>query len=253
MGTKLLVGCALAVSLVATAVAAQSQFDTSSVPHWAIVVHQEAMKVHEPSSSASVPSGIFPPVLRRTFNSFDKTGIVETFNTAAPTFTKFNPFFQSLGTNGRACVTCHEPRSAWSVSAASIQRRFFASGGTDPIFRLVDGATCPSDPVTTFSDKLRAYNLLLTKGLIRVFLPLPAPRDFEITAVKDPYGCATLTGDNPMVSVYRRPLPSANLEFLTECPSGQRGCAPLAIMWDGREPSLPSQAFDATQIHAQGR
>ncbi len=60
-----------------------------------------------------------------------------------------------------------------------------------------------------------------------------------------------MTGDNPTVSVYRRPLPSANLAFLTECPDGQPGCAPLAIMWDGREPSLASQAFDATQGHAQ--
>ena len=174
MGTKLLVGCALAVLLIAASVGAQSQSDTSSMPHWAMVVHQEAMKVREPSSAASVPPGVFPPALGRTFKSLDPNGVVETYNLAAPTVTKLNPFFQSIGTNGRACVTCHEPRGAWSVSAASIQRRFFASGGTDPIFRLVDGATRPSDPVTTFSDKLRAYNLLLTKGLIRVFLPLPA-------------------------------------------------------------------------------
>ena len=88
--------------------------------------------------------------------------------------------------------------------------RFFASGGTDPIFRTVDGATCPSDPVGDFSDKLKAYNLLLTKGLIRIFLPLPAARDFEITAVNDPYGCTALTGTPTTpatVSVYRRPLP----------------------------------------------
>jgi cytochrome c peroxidase len=209
------------------------------------------MKVHDPSSSASVPPGIFPPVLGQTFNSFDPTGVVETYNLAAPTVTKHNPFFQSLGTNGRACVTCHEPRSAWGVSAASIQERFFRSGGTDPIFRIVDGATCPSDPVSTFSDKLKAYNLLLTKGLIRIFLPLPATRDFEITSVNDPYGCTDLTGTPPIVSVYRRPLPTTNLRFLTECPAGQRGCAPLSTMWDGREPSLASQAFDATQGHAQ--
>jgi hypothetical protein len=40
--------------------------------------------------------------------------------------------------------------------------------------------------------------------------------------------------------VYRRPLPSTNLGFLT------------AIMWDGREPSLESQSVDATLIHAVG-
>jgi len=209
------------------------------------------MKVRDPSSAVSAPPGIFPPVLGRTFKSFDPTGVVETYNLAAPTVTKDNPFFQSLGTNGRACVTCHEPRSAWSVSAASIQERFYASGGADPIFRIVDGATCPSDPVSTFNDKLKAYNLLLTKGLIRIFLPLPAKRDFEISGVNDPYGCTDLAGTPPMVSVYRRPLPATNLPFLTRCPAGQPGCAPLAIMWDGREPSLASQAFDATQGHAQ--
>jgi hypothetical protein len=42
------------------------------------------------------------------------------------------------------------------------------------------------------------------------------------------------------VSVYRRPLPVANLGFLS------------AIMWDGREPNLFSQAVDATLSHAQG-
>jgi len=39
--------------------------------------------------------------------------------------------------------------------------------------------------------------------------------------------------------MYRRPLPSTNLGFLT------------AIMWDGREPSLASQSVDATLGHAQ--
>ena len=44
---------------------------------------------------------------------------------------------------------------------------------------------------------------------------------------------------NPTFSIYRRPLPSTNLKFLT------------AFMWDGREPSLQSQAKDATLGHAQ--
>ncbi|MGH7249084.1 MAG: hypothetical protein ACREH9_13360, partial [Pseudomonadota bacterium] len=97
-------------------------------------------------------------------------------------------------------------------------------------------------------------------GLIRIFLPVPdtqlgssppVARDFEITSVDDPYGCTDLSGSPAMVSVYRRPLPSANLRFLTECSAGDPGCAPLSIMWDGREPSLASQATDATLGHAQ--
>jgi hypothetical protein len=197
----LLVGYASVLVFTAISVGAGAQSNPPSVPDWAIVVHQQAMKVRDPSSSASVPPGIFPPVLGQTFNSLDSTGVIETYNLAAPTMTTLNPFFQSLGTNGRACVTCHEPRSAWGVSATSIQRRFFTSDGADPIFRIVDGATCPNDPVGSFGDNLKAYNLVLTKGLIRIFLPLPATRDFEITAVNDPYNCGDLTGTPPMVSL----------------------------------------------------
>jgi cytochrome c peroxidase len=50
-----------------------------------------------------------------------------------------------------------------------------------------------------------------------------------------------LTGaQSGTASFYRRPLPSANLGFLS------------TIMWDGREASLFSQAVDATLTHAQG-
>jgi cytochrome c peroxidase len=88
---------------------------------------------------------------------------------------------------------------------------------------------------------------LIEKGLIRIGLPLPqAPNlRFEVTSVDDPYNCTTnpatgLTNKTTgIVSVYRRPLPSTNLGFLT------------AIMSDGREPNLASQSIDATLIHAQ--
>src|SRR5581483_1608457 len=67
----------------------------------------------------------------------------------------------------------------------------------------------------------------------------------QVTSVDDPYGCNTnaATGltspTSGIVSVYRRPLPAANLNFLS------------AVMWDGREPSLANQAMDATLGHAQ--
>ena len=52
--------------------------------------------------------------------------------------------------------------------------------------------------------------------------------------------CSWLTSPSSgIVSTYRRPLPSTNLGFIN------------AIMWDGREPSLESQAADATTGHAQ--
>jgi cytochrome c peroxidase len=238
---------------------AGAQSDPPAIPPWAAVVHRLALKVHD-TGPASDSTGIFPSVIPQFLQNPDPTGTVETYNLGGPTDTATNSFFQSLGTNGRACVTCHEPRSAWSVSAASIQQRFDESDGTDPIFRPVDGANCSSDDVSTLAAKRSAYSLLLSKGLIRIFLPLaatqlgtnpPVPRNYEITAVSDPYGCTDLSSNPPVISVYRRPLPSANLRFLTECPPNQITCAPLSIMWDGREASFQSQSIDATLGHAQ--
>ena len=252
-----LLGFGIALCFAAAPASASAQSNPPQIPQWAAKVHRLAMSVHD-RGTAGGALGIFPPTIPQRLQNPDPTGTVETYNLGAPTDTASNPFFQSLGTNGRGCATCHEPRSAWGVSAASIQQRFDQSAGTDPIFRLVDGATCLNDDVSTLAAKREAYQLLLSKGLIRIFLPLPAtqlgtalPRDFEITAVTDPYGCTDLLSDPPMISVYRRPLPSANLRFLTECPPGQNACAPLSIMWDGREPSLESQAMDATLGHAQ--
>ena len=186
-----------------------------------------------------------PPVIQRFDVDRDPAGAVATFQPNGATFTFNNAFFQDLGANGRTCFTCHQPQSGWTVSAADVAARFAASGGTDPIFRLVDGATCPSADVSTLAAKRQAYALLIGRGLIRIGLPMPDPIEFEVTSVSDPYGCNTdpatgLTGKTTgYVSVYRRPLPSTNLKFLS------------AIMWDGRELSLASQAKDATQGHAQ--
>jgi cytochrome c peroxidase len=193
-----------------------------------------------------------PPVIPRFSFDPDPTGAVVTFQPNGATFTVNNAFFQNLGTNGRTCFSCHQPQNGWGVSAADVATRFAASGGADPIFRLVDGATCPSDDVSTFAAKQKAYKLLIDKGLIRIGLPFPAGAQFVVTAVVDPYNCNTnpvtgltttttglTTATTGIISTYRRPLPSTNLGFLS------------AIMWDGREPSLTSQATDATQGHAQ--
>ena len=191
-----------------------------------------------------------PPVIRSFERAFDPSGLIATVQPGGPTETSQNAFFENLGTNDRTCFTCHQPQTGWTVSAASVQARFYVSDGSDPIFRLVDGATCPSDDVSSIDAKLDAYSLLLQKGLIRIGLPVPPTSEFRVVAVNDPYNCTTnpntgLTSMGPsnattgIVSVYRRPLPATNLGFLS------------AIMWDGREPSLLSQAVDATLGHAQ--
>jgi cytochrome c peroxidase len=187
-----------------------------------------------------------PPVIPEVLIDRDPTGRIASFRPGAATITSRNPFFQDLGTNGRTCFTCHQPQNAWTISAQAARDRFFQSGGSDPLFRLVDGATCPSDDVSTPAAREEAYQLLISKGLIRVGLEIPANAQYAVVAVDDPYGCTSdpdtgLTSPTSgIVSVYRRPLPTANLGFLS------------TIMWDGREPSLEHQALDATLIHAQG-
>ena len=87
-------------------------------------------------------------------------------------------------------------------------------------------------------------------------LPVPAGAEFNVVSVANPYGCNELG----TLSMYRRPLPSTNLRYLS------------TVMWDGRESSpqtgtqkitpatypgdlmadLAHQALDATNGHAQG-
>ena len=100
----------------------------------------------------------------------DPKGAIASFQPNGATVTSNNAFFKDMGTNGRTCFTCHRPQNGWSVSANDVAERFEKSAGTDPIFRLVDGATCPSDDVSTLRAKQRAYKLLLDKGLIRIGL-----------------------------------------------------------------------------------
>jgi cytochrome c peroxidase len=183
----------------------------------------------------------------------DPTGVVGTLNVNGPV-NESNAFFQSLGTNGRSCATCHVASQAMSLSAKEIQARFAATRGQDPLFAQVDGANCPSARPGNAAD----HSLLLTHGLIRVFLPVPVNAQFTVSVIHDPYGCAMVpgaSGGQPIVSVYRRPLPTTNLNFLS------------TIMFDGRETHVPlnngqtfaanlatdltQQALDAITIHAQ--
>ncbi len=206
------------------------------------IQHAQRMRGFHDRERSQQPT---PPFIPQFEAGRDSSGRIASFQPGGATQTSHNAFFRDIGANGRTCFTCHQPQDAWAVSASHVQERFYFSGGTDPIFRLVDGAVCPSADVSSYDAKLRAYDLLLAKGLIRVGLPMPANTQFSVAHVDDPHGCNTspTTGlsspTSGIVSVYRRPLPSANLGFLA------------TIMWDGREPSLASQAVDATLGHAQ--
>ena len=184
------------------------------------------------------------------------SGVLETLNAGNGPIDLSGPFFQSLGTNGRSCGSCHRPAQGWGISAAEVKTRFYLTQGMDPIFRTNDGANCDHNiDTSTLSGRQKAYSLLIGKGLIRVQVQVPATAEFSVVSVANPYGC----GDLATLSMYRRPLPTTNLRFLS------------TLMWDGRESStqtgtqkitlatnpgdlladLTHQAVDATNIHAQ--
>ena len=193
-------------------------------------------------------------------DSLNDAGILRTITLDGKALNAKGPFFQSLGTNGRSCGSCHIARTGWTISPGEVQDRFDETDGLDPIFRTNDGSNSPKANVRTEKARRAAYSMLLSKGVIRVGLPIPASAEFELVKVEDPYNYASARE----LSLFRRPLPSTNLRFLT------------GVMWDGREsfPGLGTtpilstatsdqnleallgdllhQANDATTGHAQG-
>lgn len=187
-------------------------------------------------------------------------GASQTYSTIGGGIDQTGPFFQSLGSNGRSCGSCHQPSDGMSVSAAHVQQRFDLTDGLDPIFRTVDGSNCNhSITVSNLEGRRAAYSLLRTRGLIRIAIAVPPDADYYVKNVNNPYGC----NEADVISQYRRPLPSTNLRFLS------------TVMFDGRESSprtgtlkityapppndlnnllfdLAHQSVDATTNHAQG-
>src|SRR6195952_4917470 len=164
-----------------------------------------------------------------------------------------NEFFQDLGTNGRRCVTCHVPTVGWTITPAQLQKTFDQTDGgayddglgLGAVFRTNDGANSPRANVSTKAKRRGAYSMLLNRGVIRVGLPVPANAEFDLVAVDDPYHFASAAE----LSLFRRPLPTTNLKFLS------------TVMFDGREvvpgatvaSELATQSSDAVVAHAQGK
>jgi hypothetical protein len=207
-----------------------------------------AMSATSGQQATFIPNGTLFP---------NPNGASETFSTVAGGIDETGPFFQNMGTNGRTCASCHLPGEGMSISAAGVRQRFVTTGGQDPIFRTVDGSNCNhSVDVSTMPGMLSAYSLLLNRGLIRVALAVPPNADYQVVSVNNQYAC----NESDVISMYRRPLPTTNLHFLS------------AVMFDGRESSpatgtskilysnyptslmndLAHQSVDATAIHAQG-
>jgi hypothetical protein len=209
--------------------------------------------------------------------SYDNpAGQIGILNTGGPVATKGHPFFEPIGTNGRACVTCHQPSNGMSLSAAAARERWTATGGKDPLFAAIDGSNCPSLP----QQLEPSHSLLINRGLIRVALPWP-PVDahgaaivpeFAIEVVRDPTTCNAdptygLKSARPTVSVFRRPRVVANLKYvatfsgpfniktgaLMDVDPESGTPVGMNIMADAREPTLATQAKSAGRDHLQVR
>jgi len=231
-----------------------------------------AVTTGEPVADASWWSPNEPRTFEARHDYADDAGVVTTLNTNGPTPVAGHPFFSSFSANGRACVSCHQPADGMSLSVDSIRKRWRETGGKDPIFAAVDGSDCPSLP----QDKESSHSLLLKRGLFRIARPWP-PRDldgkriepeFTIEVVRDPTRCNRdpqygLTSAQPMVSVYRRPRPTANLKYVTSVgfPFEPKQGLPLPtdaetgqlisgnLLADGRMPTVRAQIRDAMRVH----
>ncbi|MEO7325986.1 MAG: hypothetical protein ABIW82_14275 [Dokdonella sp.] len=191
---------------------------------------------------------------RDPLTTTDASGALRTFTPSGAIDTD-NAFFQSIGSNGRSCNSCHRQEDAWSITPEHVRARFNDTQGNDPIFRTNDGSNSPTADVSTLAKRKLAYSMLLNRGVIRVGIGIPANAEFSLDAVDDPYGHANAAD----LSLFRRPLPSTNLGYIT------------GVMWDARETTTPflppmdagvantdlvaslrHQAIDATLGHAQG-
>jgi hypothetical protein len=214
------------------------------------------------------------PAAAEYVNASGRFGLVNADGAVA---TADHPFFEAIGGNGRACVTCHQPADAMSLSVETIKRRWDETNGRDPLFTAIDGMNCPHLP----QGDPASHSLLLDRGLIRVFLPWP-PRahdggviepEFGMEVVRDPTGCNThpeygLTSAEPTISVYRRPRPAINLRYVTSAGFGvsafvgKNGSLALVdpetgrpvnmnLMADAREATLKTQAQSAAATHLE--
>jgi len=205
----------------------------------------------EPATSGSQKNG--PSVLYFP----NPSGILEVIFSGGRFLDLTNPFFQDLGTNGRTCFSCHKPNDGWTITPSTVQAIFKVTKGRDPLFNPVDGTNSPDADISTLAERKAASSMLLNKALIRIGLPIPSGAEFTLAEVDDPYGFASPS----QLSLFRRPLPTTNLHFLTGVMVDSReSTGPVTKTLNTTDESLylgnlifdlKHQANDATLGHAQ--
>ncbi len=233
-------------------------------------------------------TGAIPTKIPATQTLSDPTGQITTYQIAnggvgpgtGTTTTAGNGFFLPSPANGRTCFTCHQPQNDWEISPPQIQAQYATTQGKSVLFMPIDSAVCPnakgvnaSYPSSYFiSSRIQ----LFTRGNFRISLNAPNPLgknkpgyitfdgsqpQWILTLAYDPYGCEkdpTYGLPVNLLSVYRRPLNSANVVFLDQNPGFYQNTGSVItpeerqdIMWDAREVDLRSQFIDAFEFHGQ--
>lgn len=93
----------------------------------------------------------------------DRTGVIGTI-TSSPSFDFNGPFFQSLGTNGRSCGSCHRAAQGWGISAGEVTARFAATQGLDPIFWPGRAPYFHNGSASTLADAANFYDVRFQIG-----------------------------------------------------------------------------------------
>ncbi len=197
-----------------------------------------------------------------------------------------NPFFEPLGSNGRACVTCHQPASGMGLSVETIRRRWQETRGKDPLFAAIDGANCPKPTPGSGKLALPAAAARVVSGLAALAAydragwqpgqsgvhhhgrARPKRLQYRPGVRAEQYQSAHLgvspspRGSQPEVPRRRcraqiyggaGPFNAKRLGMVMDRDPDSGQFAAMNIMSDAREPSLTTQARAAARDHLQVR
>ncbi|NVB80303.1 MAG: hypothetical protein HOV81_18055 [Kofleriaceae bacterium] len=173
----------------------------------------------EPEEVAAYEQGLLEEFVDAIPNNFpipNSNGAAASYSvTTAPRVALDNEFFTPQGTNGRDCGSCHAAEDGWSITPTTVTLMFLASAGQDPLFANNLDTDTPSCDMSTVAKRWNCTTMLRQGKFTRKVAP-PATRDYDVTAVSDPFGISTTSS----LWFFRRPLPTANFKSHT-------------VMWDG--------------------
>ena len=142
----------------------------------------------------------------------DRAGALATVSAYGVNADTSDGFAANLGTNGRTCGTCHVAEDAWSFTPQ--HARSLASD--DPLFTPNDGSDCPPVTPSQGPDSALSSRGSRLRPHPRPARQFPTTADFALAAATNPKGCAIPPGSagvNGQLFLFRRPLPSTNLDL----------------------------------------